>query len=42
MTENASPVSEDMLEEEFETIGDYHRMAGSKDLIVSERFKNHR
>ena len=27
MTENASPVSEDMLEEEFETIGDYHRMA---------------
>jgi hypothetical protein len=27
MTENTSPVSEDLSEEEFETIGDYHRMA---------------
>jgi len=27
MTENTSPVSEDLMEEEFETIGDYHRMA---------------
>jgi len=27
MTENTSPVTEDLLDEEFETIGDYHRMA---------------
>jgi hypothetical protein len=27
MTEDASPVTDEMAEEEFETIGDYHRMA---------------
>jgi len=27
MTENTSPVSEDLLDDEVETIGDYHRMA---------------
>lgn len=27
MTENASPMSEELMEDEVETIGDYHRMA---------------
>lgn len=27
MTENTSPVVDDLVEDDFETIGDYHRMA---------------